>query len=141
MDGIALGPGDGQRVSERLVIKAGREEIVVTETEFEAGRRGPPPHVHRLHADSFYVLEGELEFLLDDETVRAQAGSFVLAPPDFVHTFWNPGPANARYLNFHTPGVCFDEYLVAGRGEGESETDFLARYDTYYVDRPHPADA
>jgi quercetin dioxygenase-like cupin family protein len=140
MEGIALEPGDGQRVSDRLVIKAAREEIVVTETRFDAGRRGPPPHIHKLHADSFYVLEGELEFLLGEETVRAAAGSFVLAPPNFVHTFWNPGPEPARYLNFHTPGTGFDRYLVEGRRDGESETDFLMRFDTYYVDRPHPAD-
>jgi quercetin dioxygenase-like cupin family protein len=140
MDGIVVGPDEGRRASRRVVIKAAREEVVATESAYEPGRRGPLPHVHRLHADSFYVLEGELEFLVGDEKVRAPAGSFVLAPPNVVHTFWNPGPAPARFLNFHTPGTRFDEYLTASRREDESEAEFLARYDTYYMDQPHPAD-
>jgi quercetin dioxygenase-like cupin family protein len=139
-DAIVLGAREGHRVSNRLVIKAGLKELVATDTTFEAGRRGPAPHVHRLQADSFYLLAGELEFLLDEEKVRASAGSFVLAPPDFVHTFWNPGPEPARYLNFHTPGAQFEQYLVEPRREGESETEFYERFDTFIVDRPHPAD-
>ncbi|MDQ3823125.1 MAG: cupin domain-containing protein [Actinomycetota bacterium] len=137
---IVYRAGDGRRASKRVVIKAGRDEIAVTESRYEPGRRGPEPHLHRLHADSFYVLEGELEFLLGEEKIRAPGGTFVLAPPRFVHTFWNPGPADARYLNFHAPGVGFDEYLVSQPAEGESEAEFLARFDHYYVDRPHPAD-
>jgi mannose-6-phosphate isomerase-like protein (cupin superfamily) len=139
-DAIVLGAGEGRRVSDRLVIKAGRDELVATDTTFEAGRRGPAPHVHRRQADSFYVLEGELAFLLGDENVRAPAGSFVVAPANFVHTFWNPGPAPARYLNFHTPGAGFDTYLFERPREGESQSDFYARFDTFTVDRPHPAD-
>ena len=139
-DAIVVGAGEGHRVSDRLVIKAGLDDLVATETTFEAGRRGPAPHVHRQQADSFYVLAGELEFLLDHEKVRAAAGSFVLAPPNFVHTFWNPGPEPARYLNFHTPGARFEEYLVASPREGESQTEFYERFDTFVVDRPHPAD-
>lgn len=139
-DAIVAGPGQGHRVSSRLVIMAGLDELVATDTTFEAGRRGPAPHVHRLQADSFYVLEGQLEFLLDDEKVGAAAGSFALAPPNFVHTFWNPGPEPARYLNFHTPGAQFEEYLVSSPREGESQTEFYERFDTFVVDRPHPAD-
>ena len=139
-DAIVLGAGEGQRVSSRLVIMAGLDELVVTDTAFEAGRRGPPPHVHRRQVDSFSILAGELEFLLDVEKVRAPAGSVVVAPPNVVHTFWNPGPTPARYLNFHTPGAQFDAYLLEGPREGESQTDYFARFDTFVVDRPHPAD-
>lgn len=139
-DAIVAGPGEGHRVSSRLAIIAGLDELVATDTTFEAGRRGPPPHTHRRQADSFYVLEGELEFLLDDEKVRAAVGSVVVAPPNVVHTFWNPGPAPARYLNFHTPGARFEEYLVSSPREGETLTEFYERFDTFVVDRPHPAD-
>ena len=137
---IVVGVGEGQRVSTRLVITAALDELVATDTTFEAGRRGPPPHVHRRQADSFYILEGELEFLLDEEKLRAPAGSVVVAPPNVVHTFWNPGPEPARYLNFHTPGAEFDRYLLEGPRDGESQTDYFERFDTFVVDRPHPAD-
>ena len=139
-DAIVVGDGEGHRVSERLAIKVGLDELVVTDTTFPAGRRGPPPHVHRRQADSFYVLEGELALLLDDDKVRAPAGSVVVAPPNVVHTFWNPGPRPARYLNFHTPGERFDTYLIEGPREGESQADYFGRFDTFVVNRPHPAD-
>jgi quercetin dioxygenase-like cupin family protein len=137
---VVLRDDEGERASRRVVIKAGDDQLVMTDSRFEAGRRGPAPHVHQRHVDSFYVLDGELEFLLGDEKARAPTGTFVAAPPNLVHTFWNPGPAAARYLNFHTPGERFDEYLSVGRREGESEEAFFARYDIVNVDQPHPAD-
>jgi quercetin dioxygenase-like cupin family protein len=59
----------------------------------------------------FYVLEGELEFRLGEETVRVPAGSCVAAPPGVVHGFRND--AGARYLNVHAPGV-----FARGRSAG-----------------------
>ena len=35
-------------------------------------------------------------------------------PPEVVHTFHNPGPGEARFLNFHAPGMGFDTYLRSG---------------------------
>ena len=32
---------------------------------------GPPPHIHTLEDETFYVLEGECTFRLDDEVVTA----------------------------------------------------------------------
>lgn len=110
---LLLSPGEGERISERLRIKAGRPEVVVTESDYEPGGRGPDPHVHRHHVDSFWILEGRLAFALgpDGDEVEAGAGSFALVPPNVVHTFRNPGPERARFLNFHAPGMGFDEYL------------------------------
>ena len=34
---------------------------------------GPPPHVHRREDETFFVLEGEYEFLVGGRTVRAGA--------------------------------------------------------------------
>jgi mannose-6-phosphate isomerase-like protein (cupin superfamily) len=111
-----LSPGEGERISKRLQIKAGRPEVVITESDYEPGGRGPDPHVHHHHVDSFWILEGRLAFALgsDGDEVEAGAGSFALVPPDVVHTFRNPGPEPARFLNFHAPGMGFDEYLRNG---------------------------
>jgi uncharacterized cupin superfamily protein len=35
---------------------------------------GPPPHIHRNEDETFYVVEGEVEILLDDEIVTAGVG-------------------------------------------------------------------
>jgi quercetin dioxygenase-like cupin family protein len=47
---------------------------------------GPPPHVHGREDETFWVLEGELEFMVGGGTVRAPAGSFVHAPRGIPHT-------------------------------------------------------
>jgi thiamine-phosphate pyrophosphorylase len=66
---------------------------------------GVGPHVHRVHADVFYVLEGELDLRLGDGTVRVPPGSCVTAPPHLVHGFRNRSNGEVRYLNLHAPGV------------------------------------
>jgi mannose-6-phosphate isomerase-like protein (cupin superfamily) len=113
---LLLSPGEGERISDRLRIKAGRPELVVTESDYEPGGRGPDPHVHRHHVDSFWILEGRLAFALgpDGHEVEAGAGSFALVPPNVVHTFRNPRPEPARFLNFHAPGMGFETYLRSG---------------------------
>jgi len=58
---------------------------------------GPPPHVHHREDEAFYVLEGELEFMTEDGTIRAGAGSFVHVPKGTLHTYKNVGMTSARY--------------------------------------------
>jgi mannose-6-phosphate isomerase-like protein (cupin superfamily) len=99
----------------RLVeIKADRRDLVLTESRYGPGESGPDPHVHRLHSDCFYVLEGELVFELGDHLTAVAAGGFVLVPPGVIHTFRNEGPGEARFLNLHAPGCHFADHL---RGE------------------------
>jgi mannose-6-phosphate isomerase-like protein (cupin superfamily) len=60
--------------------------------------------------DSFYVVEGEAEFLLAGERLRLGAGSFVAAPPGVEHTF-SSGGGRSRLLNVHAPSAGFHEWL------------------------------
>jgi quercetin dioxygenase-like cupin family protein len=108
-----LHAGEGERleVDNRIAtIKIGREEISMIEFELEPGFEGPEPHVHDDHVDSFYVLEGEAEFLFGNEKLLLGAGSFVAAPPGVVHTF-SSGPGRSRLLNVHAPGSGFHDWL------------------------------
>jgi quercetin dioxygenase-like cupin family protein len=133
---VLRGPRGGERLEgERRVatIKVAREELVVVEFELESGFEGPKPHVHRLHVDSFYVLEGEPELGVGGERFRAAPGTFVAAPPGVVHTFSNPGPGGARLLNVHAPGMRFDEYLREMDRGVEQDAAFHERYDVHDV--------
>jgi quercetin dioxygenase-like cupin family protein len=64
---------------------------------------GPPPHVHTREDETFYVLDGELEFLLGAETITAGPGDFVNVPRDTVHRFRNTGTRTARLVLTFTP--------------------------------------
>ena len=113
-DAIALAPGEGERLEadDRVAtIKVGREEVAIIEFDLAPGFSGPEAHSHDDHVDSFYVLDGEPEFLLGDETLRLGAGSFVAAPIGVTHAFANPGPNRARVLNIHAPSTGFHERL------------------------------
>jgi quercetin dioxygenase-like cupin family protein len=114
---IVLGPGEGEVLSDAprpSRIKAARDELLLLEVSSPAGSRGASPHIHREHADAFYVIEGELLSHVAGGQHRLTAGSFVLAPPGLVHGF-EVGPDGARYLNFHTPGVAYAKLARARR--------------------------
>jgi quercetin dioxygenase-like cupin family protein len=113
-EAIFLNPGEGERLVGKnriATIKIGREELSLIEFELESGFEGPDSHTHADHVDSFYVLEGEPEFLLGGERLRLGAGSYVAAPTGVVHAFSNPGPDRARLLNVHAPSRDFHESL------------------------------
>ena len=110
---ITLRPGEGEGV------KADRPELSLLEVTFDPGS-GVDPHLHKRHSDSFFVLEGEVEFHVGDEVVHGTPGTYVLAPPNVVHWFRNVSDEPVRMLNLHTPGG-FAEYrreLRALRAQG-----------------------
>ncbi|HET8741641.1 MAG TPA: cupin domain-containing protein [Gaiella sp.] len=115
MDGIVvLGPEGGELVDRgdrhhRILGELSEFEIV--ELRFGPDFEGVDPHVHADFVDSFYVLAGEAEFVVGDETVRAGPGSFVAAPAGLAHGFRNVGGSELRLLNVHAPNVGFAEAL------------------------------
>jgi quercetin dioxygenase-like cupin family protein len=126
---IALGPGEGGAV------KADRPELTLLEITFDPGR-GVDPHFHKVQTDSFYVLEGEVEFHLGEQVFTATPGSYVLAPPNVVHFFRNVSDKPVRMLNLHTPGG-FAEYrrqLAELRRQGiEPDREFFEGHDVFDV--------
>jgi quercetin dioxygenase-like cupin family protein len=119
-------PDEAAAISERprRIVRALCEHplLDVTWSQYEAGERGPDPHVHHQHVDAFYVLEGELEFGVgpDVASVRAPTGTFVAVPPNVVHTFRNSSGATARWLNFHAPSTGFIAYVKGERAGFDS---------------------
>lgn len=64
---------------------------------------GPPPHIHSNEDETFYVLEGDVTFVLGDRTVVAGPGDFVHVPRGNVHCFQNRGATTARLILTFTP--------------------------------------
>jgi quercetin dioxygenase-like cupin family protein len=113
-EAVYLQPGEGERLEANTrvaTIKAGREELALIEFELQAGFEGPDPHSHDDHVDSFYVLDGEVDFLVGDEWLRLGPRSFVAAPIGLTHTFANRDGQHARLLNIHAPSTGFHERL------------------------------
>ncbi len=70
----------------------------------QRARRGfaAPVHSHEREAEGFYVLEGEVTFVLGDEKLRAPAGSFVFVPARARHAFVVESP-EAKFLTIINP--------------------------------------
>jgi quercetin dioxygenase-like cupin family protein len=64
---------------------------------------GPPPHIHRNEDETFYIVEGEVDFRLGDEALTAGVGDFVNVPRGSVHCFHNSGTAAMRMILTFTP--------------------------------------
>ena len=113
-----------------MTIKAAHELLDMTESRYESGERGPDPHVHREHADAWYVLEGELRFWfgLAGESLDAAAGTLVLVPAGVIHSFANESDRTARFLNIHAPSKGFAESLRVRRDAGDYDAE---RFDSF----------
>src|SRR5918992_2341823 len=115
-DAIVVPPGEGERLlgDERVaIVKAGLPELTLSVFEVSPDFEGPEPHQHDDHIDSFYVLDGEIEFRVEDQTMRAGPGFFAALLPGTVHTFTSPGANGARLLNMHAPDAGFLDFLRA----------------------------
>lgn len=113
---IVLGPSEGRSYpcgDMHAEFKADGDETAntysVSEWTLDPGCQGPGTHRHDANDDTFYVIEGTVTFLLDDETLPAPAGTFVRVPPGVDHGFRNDGEQPARLLNIYVPGGFEDE--------------------------------
>ena len=102
-------PGEGERVRHHRVL-AELPHIEALELSYGPEFEGVDPHTHPDHTDSFYVLEGEVEFLQNGEWHRVGPGTFLSVPPNVEHGF-RPCGVDFRLLNLHTPNVGFIERL------------------------------
>jgi quercetin dioxygenase-like cupin family protein len=140
---VVLEPGEGRIVhipGHPLVLKARSEDTGGAYALVEATitGQGPPQHIHRAEEEAFYVLAGEVNVQVGDQTVHGRPGSFVLIPRGTVHTFWNAGTGPAKLLAIVSPPGA-EEYLadVIGDHEIDSATfvdKMMAVADTYRVE-------
>ena len=124
---VHLGPGEG-----RAVWMSGAEDLVTHKvtTEQTGGayclfevevRPGgsEPPHIQHRDDECLYVLDGEFEFLLDDDGGTATVvgpGALVYVPKGNLHRCKNISEKTGRLLVVHTPGG-LREHFVEETGE------------------------
>jgi len=101
--GASVPPAGGDSVwlvGDRITVKLTSEDtggVYSVAEEVTPPQGGPPPHTHSQEDEALYVLEGEVEFLLGEDTIPAGPGSCVYAPRGALHTFKNVGTCPAGY--------------------------------------------
>lgn len=106
-----LMPGDGATVTRHLpslpqVVRAianGRWSAV--EHRLPPNCAGQPPHAHAQVDMIFYVFEGQPTFQLGEQTVRTDAGDWVLVNSGTVHAVFNATDEPARLLSLCIGGA------------------------------------
>jgi quercetin dioxygenase-like cupin family protein len=119
-------PGGGKVVGvlrDRSTFKVLSEQTggayAILEQTIPAGH-GPPLHVHRHETEIFYILEGEFEVRIGDQTVPALPGAIVVGPRDIPHTFRNVGTRDGRLLLTVIPGRFANYFIdVDGLDDGD----------------------
>lgn|GEM_PF-2281664 len=95
---------DGVEDTEILVSNAqseGRYSIMISRwlSTFQV-----PPHIHKEHAETFYVLDGQVEWTVAGETRILKAGDALYVPPHTVHSVRVVGGQDSRNMLIYTPG-------------------------------------
>jgi mannose-6-phosphate isomerase-like protein (cupin superfamily) len=104
MEPVVIPPGEGHRVGnvEFLARTVDTRRFTFGIIEIQPGRE-LERHVHADEDDAFYIVAGEMTFLLGSREVSAPPGTFVLVPPGNEHGFRNDGADVVRMLNIHAP--------------------------------------
>ncbi len=72
---------------------------------------GPPVHVHPTAEESYEVIEGTLEVLIDGQWRTLHAGENATVPPGARHTLKNSSGTPVRLINAHRPALRFEQML------------------------------
>jgi len=78
-----------------------------------------PRHHHKIMTEVFYILEGEVDLIFDDETITCQPGDTLTVPPDVWHAA--KCEKGGKMLTIFKNGQ-FDQYLE--RLSTMTDTDF-----------------
>jgi dTDP-4-dehydrorhamnose 3,5-epimerase-like enzyme len=62
-----------------------------------------PYHIHNNEDETFYIIEGDTEFVLDGRLIHAGAGAILFLPKKIPHGFRVVGDRPARVINLVTP--------------------------------------
>lgn len=115
--GYVLGPDEGQStwfLGTLMTVKAGAKETegMFTLLEWTAPPGfSPPPHVHHVENEAFYIFEGEMKVRCGDKSWDAGPGSFVFLPRGVEHTFTITSDTPLRGLQLTTPSG-FEQFIV-----------------------------
>ena len=85
------------------------ERLVIHTNEYEPGGLSGDGHAHSDQEQAFYILEGDIEVEVGDETYRLGPGDCVLLPRNVFHRHRNIGDKPLKFL-----------FISAMLGEGKA---------------------
>jgi quercetin dioxygenase-like cupin family protein len=137
--GLVL-PGEGRQLRAgptRPTVKvgphSGSQLLGLLESEVPPGA-GFPGHAHDEYEEAFYVLDGPIEYLLDDTWITATTGSTVFVPAGRVHGFRNSGDVPCRHLAIASPAAAMSMIEELFENEPNNMAPVLAKYRSHLAE-------
>jgi mannose-6-phosphate isomerase-like protein (cupin superfamily) len=85
-------------------------DLSLMERTLPPGGRRPPAHRHTNCSEAYFVLDGLVSVIVEDEELTVGPEGFVLVPRGTAHTFGNDTEEDARLLVIHAPAM--DAYFA-----------------------------
>ena len=136
-----VSPGKGHMLTARGSVMAFKAVAAQTSGDFSLmertlapGGRTPQAHRHTNCSEAFFVLDGEITFVLGSERLTGGPGDFLLVPRGQAHTFGNQAEREARLLVLHAPAADayfeeLHEMWAGGRTpERDEEIELMRRH-------------
>ncbi|MCB5181170.1 cupin domain-containing protein [Streptomyces antimicrobicus] len=107
---------------------------------FAEGTAGAPVHFHTRATEFFFVVDGRLDVLVDDEVKTLGKGDFLTVPPHVKHAFAPAAGHTAEVFVGFAPGMeRFDYYRLLGRvNAGEATVEDIKAsspvHDNHYAE-------
>ena len=136
-----IGRGQGQDYdwsNDHIFVKATLDltdgRVTVVEDSLRPGFH-LPSHYHKEMTEIFYILEGEIEFKFNDETIIATSGMTINIPPNIWYDVKSEN--GGKLMTIFSPGG-FDKYLeeIASLADEQFRderlmTTLAEKYDTW----------
>ena len=78
----------------------GNEQVALTHRRMPAktGGKGSYGHRHKTQEEVYFVIDGTLQFKLEDDVIDVGPGTAVRVAPEVVRSVWNEGPEDANLI-------------------------------------------
>lgn len=73
--------------------------------------KDPLVHIHPHAIETYEILEGRMEFFVNDRWVEARKGDQLTVPIGVKHTFRNPTDEVVKVFNTHQPALRMENYF------------------------------
>jgi|GEM_PF-332806 len=99
-----LGPDEGEKywiAGDHITFKVGPQQTdkkYAVALTWTAPGSGPPPHIHANEDEMFYIIEGTMMFMDNQETFIGGPGTAVYLKKGIPHTFKNVGDKPAKFI-------------------------------------------
>ena len=99
---------------------------------------GPALHMHPKGSETFYIVNGEYEFFLDDKAIMGRTGDVIFVPKGAPHRFV-VGKQGGHALVISPPDLEFyfykvSELLAKGEVSYQTESDIGKQYGQVFLD-------